>query len=105
MGMDVVLPASLMEVNRLYAGGADLAHPYLSPLFGDVSGFPPTWLQAGTRDIFLSNTVRMHRRLRAAGVRAELHVWEAMPHGGFGGATPEDREVSAEMTAFVASLG
>lgn len=105
MGLDVVLPASLMDVNRLYAGGADLAHPYLSPLFGDVSGFPPTWLQAGTRDIFLSNTVRMHRRLRAAGVRAELHVWEAMPHGGFGGATPEDREVSAEMTAFVASLG
>ncbi len=105
MGLDVVLPASLMEVNRLYAGGADLADPYLSPLFGDVSGFPPTWLQAGTRDIFLSNTVRMHRKLRAAGVRADLHVWEAMPHGGFGGAAPEDREVSAEMATFVASLG
>jgi acetyl esterase/lipase len=104
MGLDVVLTARLTEMNLLYAGGADLAHPYLSPLFGDVAGFPPTLLQAGTRDIFLSNAVRMHRKLRSAGVRAELHVWEGMPHAGFGGLTPEDREVSAELQAFIASL-
>ena len=78
MGLDVVLSARLMEMNLVYAGGADLAHPYLSPLFGDIAGFPPTLLQAGTRDLFLSNAVRMHRRLRSAGVRAELHVWEGM---------------------------
>jgi acetyl esterase/lipase len=100
----VVLPARLMEMNLLYADGANLADPYLSPLFGDVSGFPPTLLQSGTRDIFLSNTVRMHRKLRPAGVRAELHVWEGMPHAGFGGLTPEDREVSQELRAFIASL-
>ncbi|HEX3915768.1 MAG TPA: alpha/beta hydrolase [Caulobacteraceae bacterium] len=104
MGLDVVLSARLMEMNLLYAGGADLAHPYLSPLFGDVAGFPPTLMQAGTRDLFLSNAVRMHRKLRSAGVRAELHVWEGMPHAGFGGLTPEDREVSAELQAFIASL-
>lgn len=104
MGLDVVLPERLLPLNRLYAAGADLAHPYLSPLFGDVSGFPPTLLQAGTRDIFLSNAVRMHRKLRAAGVRAELHVWEGMPHAGFGGTTPEDHEVSRELQAFIGSL-
>jgi monoterpene epsilon-lactone hydrolase len=104
MGLDVVLTGRLTEMNQLYAGGADLSHPYLSPLFGDVSGFPPTLLQAGARDIFLSNTVRMHRKLRAATVEAELHVWEGMPHGGFGGLTPEDREVSAELQAFIGSL-
>jgi acetyl esterase/lipase len=104
MGLDVVLPARLTPVNLLYAGDADLKHPYLSPLFGDVSGFPPTLLQAGARDIFLSNTVIMHRKLRSAGVRAELHVWEGMPHGGFSGLAPEDREVSAELQAFIGSL-
>jgi acetyl esterase/lipase len=104
MGLDVVLQSRLTEMNLAYAAGADLAHPYLSPLMGDVSGFPPTLLQAGTRDIFLSNAVIMHRKLRRAGVRAELHVWEGMPHGGFGGITPEDREMSAEMQAFIASL-
>lgn len=101
--VDVVLVGSLMSNNRLYAGGADLSHPYLSPLFGDVAGFPPTFLQSGTRDLFLSNAVRMHRKLRAVGVPAELHVFEAMPHGGFGGSTPEDEALASETQAFVAS--
>jgi epsilon-lactone hydrolase len=100
-GLDTVLTASLMPVNLLYAAGRDLTDPYVSPLFGDFSkGFPPTLLASGTRDLFLSNTVRMHRNLRAAGVAAELHVFEAMPHGGFGGA-PEDRELAREVRRFV----
>ena len=37
----------------------------------------------------------MHRKMRAAGVDAELHVFEAMPHGGFFGA-PEDNEIGAD---------
>jgi acetyl esterase/lipase len=91
----------LMPVNRLYAGEVALDDPYISPLFGDFSkGFPRTFLQSGTRDLFLSNTVRMHRALRKAGVDAELHVWEAMPHGGFGD-TVEDGEVAAELRRFV----
>ncbi|MDL2400240.1 alpha/beta hydrolase [Rhizobium mayense] len=99
--VDVVLPGSLMPNNLLYAQGADLAHPYLSPLFGDFSkGFPPTFLQSGTRDLFLSNAVRMHRFLRRAEIPVELHVFEAMPHGGFTGA-PEDRELAEEITRFV----
>ncbi len=44
--------------------------------------------------------MRLHRALRRAGVSAELHVWEAMPHGGFGGLSPEDAELTAELKAF-----
>ena len=101
--IDVVLPGSLMANNLLYANGADLAHPHLSPLFGDFTSFPPIFLQSGTRDLLLSNTVRMHRLLRRAAVPAELHIFEAMPHGGFMGGTPEDQELAAEMTRFVAA--
>ncbi len=101
LGIDGVL-GLLMESNLLYANGHDLSHPYLSPLFGDLRGFPPTYLQTGTRDLFLSNTVRMHRGLRNAGVEAELHVGEAMPHGGFGGTTPEDGELAEEQHRFIA---
>jgi monoterpene epsilon-lactone hydrolase len=102
LGLDSVLTASLMETNLLYADGHDLAHPYLSPLFGDFTkGFPPTFLQAGTRDLFLSNAVRMHRALRAAGIPAELHVFEAAPHGLFFGTAPEDHELDREARRFV----
>jgi monoterpene epsilon-lactone hydrolase len=100
--IDVALPAGLPRANALYADGADLAHPYISPLFGDFApGFPPCFLQSGTRDLFLSNTVRMHRALLRAGQYAELHVWEAMPHAGFGGATPEDVEMQTAMREFL----
>lgn len=100
--VDVVLPRPLMRANLLYAAGNDLAHPYLSPLFGDFAkGFPPTYLQAGTRDLLLSNVVRMHRALRKAGIPVEMHIGEAMPHGGFFGA-PEDRELAEEEARFVA---
>jgi epsilon-lactone hydrolase len=100
-GVDYVLVDRLTDSIALYAGDHDLTHPYLSPIFGDVTGFPPTFVQAGTRDLFLSNAVRFHRKLRDAGVDAELHVWEAMPHGGFFG-TPEDAEMGVELRRFLA---
>lgn len=99
-GIDVMERPRITAALRLYADGHDLAHPYLSPLLGDIAGFPPTFLQSGTRDMFLSNTVRMHRKLRKAGIEAELHIWEAMPHGAFFG-VPEEEEVNAEMRRFV----
>jgi monoterpene epsilon-lactone hydrolase len=100
-GVDPALH-SLMPVNVLYANGNDLKHPYLSPLFGDLHGFPPTLLTTGTRDLYLSNTVRMHRALRAANVNAQLHVTEAGPHTGFPG-SPEGDEIDKEIRDFIKS--
>lgn len=70
----------LGDAAKLYAAGHDLKDPMLSPVYGDVSGFPPTLLTTGTRDLFLSNTVRMHLKLRQAGVAADLIVFEGMSH-------------------------
>jgi acetyl esterase/lipase len=92
---------SLMQANLLYAAGHALTEPYVSPLFGDFgAGFPPTLLAAGTRDVFLSNAVRLHRKLRAAGVPAELHVLEAAAHGAFGGTSPEEDELNRDIRQF-----
>jgi epsilon-lactone hydrolase len=103
LGIDTVLTGSLADSIALYAGEHDLRHPYLSPLFGDLAmPFPPTFLQSGTRDLFLSNTVQMHRKLLAGGVEAQLHVFEAMPHGGFFGA-PEDQDLAAAVRRFFAA--
>ena len=61
-------------------------------------------IQTGTRDLFLSNSAIMHRKLRNAGIDAELHVWEGMPHAGFllgEVQAPEDLEVDAEVARFI----
>lgn len=99
-GVDSVIGIEDLDGGRLYAGGVDLAHPNLSPLNGDLTGFPPTYLRSGTRDLLLSDTVRMHAKLRASGVDADLYVGEAMPHGGFDGlhaSTPEDQAARADL--------
>ena len=69
----------LSHAAKLYANGHDLKDPQLSPIYGDFSGFPPAILTSGTRDLFLSLTVITHRKLRRAGVEAQLQVFEGMP--------------------------
>jgi len=67
----------------LYVGDADASLPFLSPVNGDLEGFPPTILISGTRDLLLSDTVRMHRALRQAGVVADLHVYDGQVHADY----------------------
>lgn len=92
----------LGEAAKLYANGHDLKDPQLSPIYGDLTGFPPTILTSGTRDLFLSNTVRVHRKLRQAGVVADLHVFEGQSHAQYAGDpdAPETKEHFGELTAF-----
>ena len=87
---------------RVYANGHDMKDPLLSPVYGDMKGFPPTILTSGTRDLLLSNTVRVHRKLRQAGVEATLQVYEGMSHAHYirDDTAPETREVFEEISRF-----
>jgi acetyl esterase/lipase len=92
----------LGDAAKLYANGTDLKDPMLSPIYGDFHGFPPAILTTGTRDLFLSNTVRTHRKLRDAGIEAQLIVFEGLSHAQylFDPAMPESKEHFREVTAF-----
>jgi acetyl esterase/lipase len=88
---------------NLYAEELGLDHPYVSPIFGDFTDLPPTYLITGTRDLLLSDTVRAHRALRRAGVSAELHVYEGQGHADYILAmkTPESAEHYAELNRYI----
>ena len=106
-GFDRVLVAydGLVEaMAALYADGHDLKDPLISPIYGSFDGFPPTYLVTGTRDMFLSDTARSHRKLRAAGVVADLNVYEGFSHAEYlmVPTAPESREVFTEMGSFLA---
>jgi acetyl esterase/lipase len=87
---------------KLYAAGHDLKEPLVSPIYGDLSGWPPAILVTGTRDMLLSSTVRTHRKLRAAGVPAELHVFEGQSHADYllSFPAPESRDALGEIASF-----
>ncbi|MFT3964777.1 MAG: alpha/beta hydrolase [Sphingobium sp.] len=99
-GVDPILKERSEDLVTLFARGHDLSDPLISPAFADYAGFPPTILTTGTRDLLLSSTVLVHRAMRRAGVRADLHVWEAMPHG-MPHEAPEAREMLEEQIAFL----
>lgn len=86
----------------LYANGRDLKDPLLSPVYGDMRGFPPTILTTGTRDLLLSSAVRVHRKLRQAGVEAALHVYEGQSHAHYyrDVNAPETKEAFEEISRF-----
>ncbi len=86
----------------IYANGHDLKDPRLSPVNGDLSGFPPTIHTPGTRDLPVSSTVRVHRKLRQAGVEAVLQVYEAQSHAQFtfDASAPETKEAFEEIAHF-----
>jgi acetyl esterase/lipase len=86
---------------KLYANGRDLKTPLISPVYGTFRGFPPTYLVTGTRDLFLSDTVRVHRRMRVAGVVADLNVYEGVSHGEYMVESPESQQAYGELGAFL----
>jgi acetyl esterase/lipase len=64
-----------------YADPKDQKHPYVSPVYGDYGkGFPPTLIQGGTREVFLSHFVRLYRVIDAADGSAVLDLYDGMPH-------------------------
>lgn len=72
--------ATLADSVASYLGTADRADPVVSPLRGDLSGFPPTLLVTSTRDMLLSGTSLFGRALVTHGVDARLVVFDGLPH-------------------------
>lgn len=81
----------LKEIADLYANGADLRQPRLSPLYGDYAGLPPMLIHVGDAEVLLDDAVRVADRAKAAGVDVTLEVWDEMPHvwHSFTGLLPE----------------
>jgi acetyl esterase/lipase len=101
---DPMIPlAGVVFGGRTYLQGADPRHPEASPIYGDASGLPPTFIQCGSDEVLRSDSERMVQNLRAAGVPAELEVWHLMPHvwQAFSRYVPEGRAAIAKIGAFV----
>ena len=94
----------LTEAKNNYVGSADPTNPLISPLLGDVSHFPPTLCLSSGRDVLLSGTVNLHRKLKDAGVPAELLVYDALPHAFWAQfLAPESDDCFRQMSTFLSS--
>ncbi len=93
----------LLASAALYLDGADARTPTASPLYADLGGLPPIYIQVGTAETLLDDSTRIAARIRAAGGAVELetfedliHVFQALaPH------VPESLEAIEKLAAFV----
>jgi acetyl esterase/lipase len=63
-----------------HANGHALDDPGISPLCGEMHDLPPCIITTGSRDLLLSQCLRLARKMRAAGVSCDLRVNEGMWH-------------------------
>ena len=65
---------------KLYLGDTPATHPYASPVYADLHGLPPLFIQAGSTEVLLDDSRRVAENARSEGVPVELQVWPNMPH-------------------------
>lgn len=79
--IDPVLNAEyLKEMIHNYAEGQELNNPFVSPLFGDYDGFPPTYIQVGSNEILQDDSVLLYKKLLKANVSVKMDIFEGMWH-------------------------
>jgi len=76
-----LLTPQLMELfNIVYVGDGDRKSELVTPFYGDFTGLPPTLVQVGSWEILRDDSVTVVERLKAAGVSAELNIFDGMVH-------------------------
>lgn len=97
-------PRNLAHSAEAYAKPQDQKSPYVSPVYGNFTkGFPPTLIQVGTKEIFLSNAVRQYQALDNAKIDVKLDVYEGMWHlfAAFNWNLSESQLARKKMAAFL----
>jgi acetyl esterase/lipase len=77
---DWILKEDLELLRRVYLRKHDPRDPSASPIYGDLQGFPPLFIQVGTYEILFDNVSAFSGKARDAGVEVTFDAWEGMFH-------------------------
>ena len=96
-------PEDMPVVAGYYCRDDERQHPLVSPVYADLGGLPPLYIQVGSDEILLSDSTRAADKVAAAGGDVDLEVWPDMWHvfQAFVHQMPESRRAIAKIGAFV----
>ncbi|ANO52262.1 alpha/beta hydrolase [Woeseia oceani] len=96
----------LPVVAREYCTADAVREPLVSPVFADVSGLPPVFIQVGDHELLLNDSTRFADAISAAGGKVTLQVWPEMWHvfQFFVGRMPEADRAVADIVAYVRNV-
>lgn len=100
-----VPPGFAQAAPNIYLNGADPKSPLASPIFGDLSGLPPVFIQVGEPEVLSDDARWLASRLKESGGEATLEIWPDMCHiwQFFGQILDEGREATERSGAFLRS--
>mgnify|MGYP002725615850 FL=1 len=65
---------------QLYLEDTPASTPEASPLFADLTGLPPMFIQTGDDEILRDDSIRFAEKLEQAGVPVHCEIWKALWH-------------------------
>lgn len=71
---------SSLLYNKSYVSGSHPQNPYISPVFGNFTGFPPMLMQVGDREMLLSDTITVAYKAKEQNVLVRLSIYPGMFH-------------------------
>lgn len=77
---DPMFGGAAMPHPSYYLGQVDPRDPECSPLFADLTGLPPLYVQVGSTERLLDDSIRLADAARSHGVSVAVEVWRDMPH-------------------------
>lgn len=97
------IPLWLIAWVSLFNARKTPAHPSVSPVYGDLSGLPPTLLHVSSAEMLYDDSVRYVNKARASGSPVSVQVWPHMLHVWhiFERDMPEAKEAFAEIARFM----
>jgi acetyl esterase/lipase len=95
----------LQEAAQMYYQQESPQNPFVSPLYGNLKGLPPLFIQLGTHDLLYGEGRQLAEKATEAGVKVELDVWDQMIHNWqrYGSRLPEAGKAIRKGAAFVKS--
>lgn len=93
----------IVDMGKVYLGGADLRTPLAAPIYADLRGLPPLLIQVGTAEVLLDDSTRLAERAKSAGVDVILETWEDMIHvwHSFAAILPEGQQAIDRIGEFI----
>ena len=89
---------------KWFTKGSDARDPLISPVYADLRGLPPVYIQVGSVDILYNMILAFAERAKAQGAPVRLDVWENMTHDfqAYGELLPESQEALLRIGQVVA---
>jgi epsilon-lactone hydrolase len=76
-----ISPPGMSQVcSKYYVGDHDPTEPWISPLYGDLHGLPPLYINVGEYETMLDDSTRFAAKAKEAGVDTTLVVGPKMIH-------------------------